>query len=373
MTINAIIYALFGNNSERIRLLEEAIVRMTLQCGKKQIYLIHNILPGDASPIRESILEQVIYIRAAGNPVVWQKEAMYNLGAKIAIENGANNLIFIDGDIIPGDNSWLKQIENRLKENDWVHGGRKVFYLNQESTTQILQSPQKELVNQNYAKDPQYYELVSHSRVYIWAKSTKKSGRVGFPGGAWGATRSAWSNYKGWDLHNVVGGGDLLHFNRLIHRYEEEHHHTYGNLRALLLNHVLEDYINKEIPWKVSYIDKPLYHLWHGGIGSRKYETRYTVLLHPEYQKLVGTGKSLRFDKKQVLDIENLIFTNDDLLLDLNENYHGYRIFFEQMADYFISRQDSDVATINRYLDYRSADFRLFVSPMSDALVYTKI
>jgi len=367
MTKNAIIFALFGNNSERIRLLEETITRMALQIGGKEIYLIHNILPGDASPIRETILKQVNYVRASGNPVVWQKEAMYNLGANIAIKNGANNLIFTDGDIIPEDIHWLKQIEKKLKKNEWVHGGRKVFYLSQGATDQILKSTQKDFVNPQYAKDPESYELISQSRVYIWSKKTKKSGRVGFPGGVWGVTRSAWLNYKGWDLHNIVGGGDLLHFNRLTHRYEEEHHPTYGNLRALLLNHVLEDYINTENPWKVSYVDRPLYHLWHGGIGTRKYETRYAVLLHPEYQNLVGTDNNLRFEKQQILDIENLIFTNDDLLLDLNEKYNGYRFFFEQMADYFISRQDSDVETINRYLDYRSSDFRLRVRPVSAA------
>jgi hypothetical protein len=210
------------------------------------------------------------------------------------------------------------------------------------------------------------------SRVYFWLKRKRLNivGRrlVGFPGGVWGVTRKAWERYKGWDLHNIVGGGDLLHFNRLTNHLEEDNHHSYGNLRAVLFNPVIKSYFDKDGPWDISFTDSVIYHLWHGGMETRKYETRYAVLVHPEYQGLVGSDCMPVFYPQNVVDIDRTIHLNDEQLLDLNENSESYRLLFTQMADYFYYRQDANLETLNQYLEYRKASFRFTLSPESGQL-----
>lgn len=371
MPKTAVICPLFGVNAERYQLLEEVAARLAIQQGDKQTYLLHNLLPDEPNPIPPPILQQMTYVRAAGNPVLWQKEALNNLGARRALADGAQNLVFTDCDIIPENDQWLLRIQAALEDHDWVHCGKTVVYLNEDATQEVLQSWQKDSIDPIYGQQAQHYEFTSRSRVYIWQKDTDKSGKVGFPGGAWAVTRSAWQHYRQLDTSNIVGGGDLLHFNRLVRMLEVDDHPSYGNLRAVLFNPLLQGYAQHDILWKTGYVEGNLYHLWHGNIEDRRYITRYAPLLQSRYQHLIGDSQSPCFTAQQVLDLSRLFYQNDEGLLDLQPNYAGFSKFFEQLANYFYSRQDATLGSLNRYLVYRQLEYRFDLASNGEALKLT--
>jgi hypothetical protein len=74
------------------------------------------------------------YVCATGNSVLWQKEALKNLGARRALRDGAQNLVFTDCGVIPENEQWLPRIQAVLEDHDWVHRGKTVVYLSERAT-----------------------------------------------------------------------------------------------------------------------------------------------------------------------------------------------------------------------------------------------
>ena len=354
MAKNAIIYAHYGANKSRIRLLEESVNRLLMQHGDYQVYILENILPSCKTDLPDGLIRKITYIRISGNPIIWQKEAIYNAGAAIALKDGVQNLIFLDSDIIPENSAWILKMETELERYDWVHGGKQVIYLNRKTTEEVLTAADNEVIPSIYAESRQYSDIRCWSSAML---VMLKQSRMGFPGGAWGVTRSAWEKYRQWDCHNIIGGGDLFHFNRIFRLYEKNDYALIGNLRSIAFDDLIHEYVTADPHWKIGYVKSRLYHLWHGEIDNRYYVTRYKILVSPEAEKLLKK-KSPEFSKDQIISPETLISYNTDLLLDLNNSHQHYKSVLLKLAEYYcLMREDVNIATINSYLDHINAGF----------------
>ncbi len=354
MAKNAVIYAHYGANPARIRLLEASVSRMLLQHGDYQIYILENILPSCPTQLPPTLISQVQYIRVCGNPIIWQKEAIYNAGANVALKDGAENLIFLDSDIIPENNAWILKMETGLERNDWMHGGMQVIYLNQRTTEVVLADTTNNVIPANYAQNRQYCDIRCWSSAML---TMQKFHRRGFPGGAWGVTKAAWEKYGRWDCHNVIGGGDLLHFYRLFHVYEKNDYLQIGNLRSMAFDELLHQYIVNDPPWKVGYVKSRLYHLWHGDMDNRHYVVRYNVLITPGAEKLLRRKYPI-FSKEQIIPPQELICYNSDHLLDFDKTHRHYQSVLLKLAEYYCcKRSDVNLATVNSYLKHIAAGF----------------
>lgn len=354
MAGNAIIFVHFGTNAARISLLAEAVARMRCQHGDNAVYLVENILPGDASPLPAHVISGVRHLRVTGNPVIWQKEAMYNAGAAAALRDGADNLVFIDSDVVPENDAWVLKLELALERFDWVHGGRQIVYLCDRATRELLAAHDRTAIEARCATDRTCFDFITWSSVFLRQQGINGSG---FPGGAWAVTRTAWLRYGGWDCSNIVGGGDLLHCHRLLREYENSEYQEIGNLRAVLFDEVLHACIRRDPPWRVGYLHYTLFHLWHGRITGRKYLYRYGALVRPEFRHLFRRRQP-QFARDQVIAPAALVRTNGDGLLDFTGADDACRAAFLAMAEYHVARGDLGVTTLNRYLDCCRADFR---------------
>jgi hypothetical protein len=348
----AIILTHFGTHAVRVPLLVETIERFRLQHGLKEIYLVENMLPGTRSILPGSLLGRVKHLKVSGSPVLWQKEAMFNAGAREAIREGADHLIFADGDVIPDSVFWMQKIEQALEEHHWVHGGSRIVSLENRPTCELLQAEDKSAVPTRLTEDGTGHQYALRSEVMVRQGGLDETG---FFGGIWAVSRGAWGEYGGWDCYNVVGGGDCLHVNRLFRRTEIDRP-FYGNLRGILFNPLLRRYAETDPAWNVGCVDATLYHLWHGAIGARGYGLRYLVLVLPRFQHMLYRANP-QFTREQVVDLAGLVSINGDLLLEINTQSPLHGLFFQRMATYFLNRNEIDLDTANCYLQHCGAGF----------------
>jgi len=353
MAKNAIIIAHFGSNERRIELMRELIKRMLAQKGDKVIYVVENLPPGIETRISKSTLQKVTYVRVSGIPAMWQKEGSFNAGAKKALSDRCDNLIFMDSDIIPENIEWLKEVEEELETSDWVHCGRKVCFMTKAATAKILKDENKGFL----AEDLKKQENIEYSHDSLVFNKLNNRTDSGFPGGIWAVNKKAWEMYIGWDVHSILGGGDRFHFLRLF-RMRMGRTKEYGNLREILFDPLLDKYFGRDPKWKVAYTNSTIFHLWHGSPSKRSYSKRFKCLVKPGNDELMGTLRP-RFSKDQLIDFNTDVKINADGLVDLNEKSKFYEWFLTRFTEYFMSREDVDADDVNIYLEYMSAKFRV--------------
>ncbi len=353
MSKNAVIVTHFGTSVLRIGLLCETTKRILAQNSDKTVYIVENILPDAKTRIPKDILGKVRYVRTHGNPILWQKEAMYNAGAEVAIRDGCDILIFMDSDIVPATQDWLIEIDEMLKRYHWVHCAQKIFFLTQNATLKLINDGVKTHVDEKYSSSP-YTEYEKTSYVYNIKNNIRK---WGFPGGIWATTAETWKKYGRWDPFNILGGGDYFHLLRLVRAHHPKHE-VYGNILELLLNPMLDEYAKNDINWTMGCLNLSCYHLFHGSVTKRGYTTRYKCVVKSEHADLFSK-RFPEFQKSQLIDLNHDMFLNRFGLVELSEKSKHYKWFFLKFAEYFMSRDDADLNYINEYLDFISADFRI--------------
>jgi hypothetical protein len=136
---------------------------------------------------------------------------------------------------------------------------------------------------------------------------------------------------------------------------EPDNHKDYGNIRALLFNSLLEKYHREDPLWRVGVLDSVAYHLHHGDVGKRDYTLRYRCFIKPN----IEIPQDLKFKREELIDFKRDIFINPDGLVELNENEVNFRWFLLKFTEYFLSREDADIDTVNKYLEFVSSNFRL--------------
>lgn len=347
MPKTGVIVTHFGSSPGRKRLFCETIARLLPQRGDRAIYLVENTVSGETSAVPPRFADAITHLRVAGNPVLWQKEAMLNVGAGRALRDGAENLVFLDDDTVPTDVDWLQQIGAALRENDWVQCGSRICYLTDRATTALIQDGGKGSVRSDILKTDEAVHHQLFSQTYL---HTRGIARQGFFGGSWACTRRAWERYGAWDCHNFIGGGDFFHFNRLTRGREYDSHRIYGNLRALVFNPLLDEYARTDPAWKVGEVPATLCHLWHGSLSNRKYARRYRILVLPQYWFLFRKEYP-HLEKDQVVDIHSLLCSDGGGLLGLNPCHPHFEHVLIYLAHYLIARGELDFHTLNTYLE----------------------
>jgi len=354
MPTTAVIVTHFGSSLTRRRLFLETVTRLLHLRGDRAIYLVENTVPGGPSAVPPQFADALTHLRVAGNPVLWQKEAMQNVGAGRALRDGAAELVFLDDDTLPPDADWLQAIGAALRENDWVHCGSQISYCTNPATATLLRDSWKESVR----PDTLNFEGAIHHQLFSQiCLRAQGIARQGFFGGSWACTRQAWERYRAWNCHNFIGGGDFFHFNRLTRGREYESHRIYGNLRALLFNPLLEEYARTDPAWRVGHIQATLYHLWHGSLSTRRYARRYRVLVRPQYWPLFRKEYP-HLAPDQIIDIHSLLRTGEDGLLDLDPGHPYFEHVLVYLAHYLITRGELDLNTLNAYLECSGVPLR---------------
>jgi len=142
------------------------------------------------------------------------------------------------------------------------------------------------------------------------------------------STGFAWAFKKDWFIKNgyfeyaIIGGGDGLFYSYITSNNKKSY---YSNI----FQNAYTEYINsrEQLP-PVCSVDLTIYHLYHGSLINRQYDTR-----HPLFNTKINSLK--------LNHISELLIRRDDNILEWNPKYKDEMNSF--MLTYFTNRADDSV------------------------------
>ena len=257
---------------------------------------------------------ETIIIKGDVDNKVWSKEIIIN--KIIDTIDDVEYLMWIDCDLIYDDLSWLDNIDDVVKDNDFVQLFENINYLNElEEITHCYKSIG--------------FKLKSDLKPMNSAKISKFENRSDFkPGGAWLGRFSILKEKKLFEKM-YVGGGDVIFLYGIngvnegftLTKVKESNEEIYNEA---------VDWINSFERHNIGYLKQTISHLYHGEMNSRNYIGRYKKLSKFSneiveikvknkivvYTCISGNYDSLKDIVKKEPDIDYICFTNQDIISD---------------------------------------------------------
>lgn len=198
----------------------------------------------------------IIQIRTAKDNILWQKEALLNIGLK-NLPQDCDKFAWLDCDIIFEDNDWIKEALKLLDSYNVV---------------QLFSYVVRLEPGRNEGE-----KLRGH--VYCIKSGAKKNNNTGY---AWAARKEVFEGGGFFDKA-ILGGGDrLMCYAFCGDNLKDDSAKNW--IRNSYPSDIAERYnlwaekISKKINGKFSYLDSHICHLWHGSKKDRMYEDRFFIL-----------------------------------------------------------------------------------------------
>ena len=270
---------------------------------------------------REPEIEGSIVIPACSEKnCMWQKESILNLAIEKADPN-KKYFAWIDHDECFSSPTWLDETITMIKNGiDFVHLFRKNYYL--DKTFSVL----------NHV----------HSRAYTYKTGSSDNEKethntAGAPGLGWAATLKPLKEIT--PLPNtLVGSGDEFlaegvmrstnwdgSFTQMGISLAEHEIHTQNIEYAKQMQKQVGEWVNMAMNkyFNSAYCDTKTYHLYHGHLHKRQYDTRYNIF------------------KQGKINPEQDIFVNDNGLLEFRETV-DIKKASKVLKAFFLARGDDD-------------------------------
>ncbi len=259
-------------------------------------------------------------IQISGGDILWQKERLLNIGLQRAKELGFSKLAFLDCDIVFSEPSWFENVDAALDNFSIVQCYSDAHYLPPLSNTEISREKLFS-INPEYTFASFVKGFLQNNRSMLVQNDSYEKQAIpsicGNPGLAIAVRIDKIFNWKHYEA-NIVGGGDSLFMAAVSDCMEELF--TYRSYTPAHKEHILK-WQTERIPMnaRISYVNSPILHLWHGRIEERGYNDRWRILSDCSYVperdlKLNGSGA--------------LTFTNAENLLS------------QRVVEYLLSRRD---------------------------------
>jgi len=112
----AIVMGVWGQNKNRIASTKKVLSKLGEQYLESKLFFVEMLFDDEESPYSECIEGEHIIVRGAEkNKDIFQKEALWNIGASHAKD--CKYVIFCDSDIWSKDPFWFYKIRNKIKED----------------------------------------------------------------------------------------------------------------------------------------------------------------------------------------------------------------------------------------------------------------
>jgi len=226
-----------------------------------------------------------------GSSYLFQKENLIRI-LETKIPKTYTKLLFLDADIIFQDPDWYNMLSVILDTNDVCHCFETAKWL-----------------------DITYKKVQKTADCYVKAKdkdcllSDAKTGTVYHSGFGWAFSRE-WYNKAGFIDQAVIGSGDLLFSYGLYDkRYKGPQNLSFYE------SSIQRWYKTLENP-KITYLPVIIYHMFHGDLKKRQYESRNNIL-------------------DGVADINNLLIKNEDGVFEMTNKTYNTKLY-----EYFTRRKD---------------------------------
>ena len=244
---------------------------------------------------------ETIIIKGDVDNKVWSKEIIIN--KIIDTIDDVEYLMWIDGDLIYNDLSWLDNIDDVVKDNDFVQLFENINYLNE--VEQIANS-YKSIC----------FKLKNDLKPMNSSKILKYENKSDFkPGGAWLGKFSILKEKKLFEKM-YVGGGDVI-FLYGINGVNEGFTLTKVKESNIEIYSEAIDWINSFGRYNIGYLNQTISHLYHGDMSSRNYINRYKKLSKFSNKEEIEPISTTTIRIKNKIVVYTCISGNYDLLKDI--------------------------------------------------------
>lgn len=233
-----------------------------------------------------------IVIKGDSEKRIWSKEILIN---KIIDEIDTDYLLWIDGDLIYEDLSWLNNIDSVVKDNDFVQLFETIDYLAENG--EVLET---------------HKSIMSSGRTDI----DNLLGEGYKPGGAWLGRTSILKEKKLFE-QMYVGGGDTIFIYGLfgitdgwtLQKVKQGSYRIYRESKKWI------SIFGKK---KVSFLNTNIKHYFHGDLSNRNYNNRYLALSKKARQNeivvytcITGMYDTLKDIQNKEENIDYICFTDN--------------------------------------------------------------
>lgn len=240
----AVILVHYGTNPARFAAVRQCVANLQRQTLRPRIVFVDLVFDGETPQFED--LPGVEYHRIDGadrNRVLFQKEALFNIGAALT---DTSYLIFADADVYCEDATWFAQLRAHLDV----------------APNAIVQGCQ-------HFADSREARLSGAS--YAYAHEMQRFDIAKCPGLVWAMHRGYWEQIEGWNPWGISGSGDAL----FIYEHIAGCRYSDGYFRYAWWRAVLR---KGQPPGRVSYVPVSLTHVNHGSWSDRAYHWSRAVI-----------------------------------------------------------------------------------------------
>ncbi|MCZ6672707.1 MAG: hypothetical protein O7C75_07185, partial [Verrucomicrobia bacterium] len=226
-----------------------------------------------------------IILKLRGDDVMWQKERLLNLVIDRLPEE-CDRVAWIDCDVIFESKDWVSHAINALDHSALVH-------LYEHRVNLPKDTAPEDLYSENSSK---FSDLQTPSAIYLMSRSKATDDdfrRAGVPVGlrstvglAWASSRKILKRHGLYDAC-IMGGADRAIIGAALGRFDL-------GIEALKMTGArMEHYLSwarrfhDAVKCRVGHIPGRAFHLWHGELQDRQYESRLDVLNQHSFDPFV--------------------------------------------------------------------------------------
>jgi hypothetical protein len=284
----AVVFAFFNYTGSSRLIMNYLYTVEKMKTAKIPIFTIELVIEGDKPCIKDAY-------HVYGKSYLFQKENLYRIIEK-QIPTKYTKLLFFDSDIIFEDTQWYTKLSDILETHDICHAFENAKWLDLTYKT-VLDEAKTFILADDIMSTP---ILTDHNGVKY---------HCGF---GWAFTRTCY-NKSGFIDTAVIGSGDLIFSYSLFGKKYEE------NQTLKMYDSSIEDWQKTFNSYSVTYLPVSIYHMYHGSLAKRQYESRHEIF-------------------STVSDITKIITKNKDGVYELTESR-----FNDMLFNYFKLREDDSV------------------------------
>lgn len=189
------------------------------------------------------------HIHVTKGDILWQKEALLNLGIEQVRQDGYDGVVWLDADVVIPDPTWFYRLQRKLEQFDLMQVWERGFAKFTDNNSHLISAADRWLTKQ----DPN-----------------------GHPGGGWAARLTAIP--QGLFPYFVIGGADRFMWRSFLH--------AAGQLdlssvpwfqRSAPLRQAWERWTRNLPPLRVGCLTSYIEMLIHGSLQNRKYGPRCSI------------------------------------------------------------------------------------------------
>lgn len=213
-----------------------------------------------------------ILIRLRGSAILWQKERLLNLGLR-ALPPHCRKVAWVDCDIIFDTADWAASAKAMLDQRAIVQMFSRVKYLPAAWTPEANCSKEADFEVPSFA-----FCITSElSAANCIAGTFDRRQGTCVNGFAWAARREILDRHGLYDA-SIVGGGDTALAAAATKCFDTVVKCHYMNRRQQDLYMAWANPFYETVRGNIGFLDKQIYHLWHGHIENRRAHTRHKGL-----------------------------------------------------------------------------------------------